>query len=102
MPQAAAWLFRVSATRMRKLAIDGKLPFVRVHGIHPQPTRAYPMDALAARWGEPDPDRLAHLVALSLPQITPEGATVWQLHTVRPTVVGEDDELKIIGVKSND
>ena len=93
-PRAGAWLWRISATRLRQVALDGALPYRTVRNIT-TPGRAYMFDACVARWGEPDPDRLSLLLAIDVLQGTGRGAAVFTIYTPRPVVLDADGELAI-------
>ena len=95
LPHAAAWLFGISETRCRKLALDGKIPWRTVRGSGRRPTRGYLFDALVARWGEPDAERLALLVETTSYQMTSEGAALWHVLSAAPYVEDSTGELAV-------
>ena len=77
----------------RRLALDGKLPFRVVRtGWGAKKCRAYSFDACVARWGDPDPDRLAMLEpgAQRVNQVDSRGGTAWKLYAPLPTIEAED------------
>ena len=87
LPSAAAWLWRISDARLRRLAIDGALPYRRVARWGAgRPARAYLFEACVARWGEPDPDKLAGLVRIEINQLSSAGPALWELLALRPLV----------------
>ena len=93
-PVAASWIWKISDARLRRLAIDGKLPYRTLRGWG-KPTRVYFFDACVSRWGAPDEDRLSLLMTLTSYQIRSHGATIWEILTVRPHVLDNNDELAI-------
>ena len=90
-PEAATYLWKISDARLRRLALDKKLPHVTVKGWGRKPCRAYSFDACAERWGEPDPDRLCLLATFHILQVTGAGGAVWELYVPRPTVLVDGD-----------
>ena len=92
-PAAASWLWRISDSRLRRLALDGNLPYRIVTGWGRKPSRAYSFDACARRWGQPDPDRLCLLMTIELLQITGAGAATWELLVTRPVVLDQAGDL---------
>ena len=92
-PAAAAYLFGVSDTRLRRLALDGRIPYLIVRTTGRKPTRAYSFAACVERWGDPDPDRLTLLLRLSLTQLSDGGAATFDLITTRPWVENADGGL---------
>ena len=94
-PAAAAFLWGRSEARMRRLRLDGALPTRRVEGWGGKPFLAYSYEACCARWGEPDPDRLAALLNVQVLQITSAGSAVWEVIAPRPVVVDENGELAV-------
>ena len=53
-PEAAAYLFGVADAWLRRLALDGRLPFLTVKTSGRKPSRAYSFAACVERWGDPD------------------------------------------------
>lgn len=94
-PEAAAYLWRISDARLRRLALDGKLAHATIKGWGRKPCRCFAFDACVERWGSPDPDRLSLLLCLSLLQVTSEGAAVWELYVPRPRIAVGDDDLAV-------
>ena len=92
-PAAASYLWRISDSRLRRLALDGKLPYRIVTGWGRKPSRAYSFDACVKRWGQPDPDRLCLLLKIELVQITGDGGTIWELLVTRPVVLDQAGDL---------
>ena len=92
-PAAASYLWRISDSRLRRLALDGNLPFRIVTGWGRKPSRAYSYDACVERWGAPDPDRLSLLLKIELVQITGDGAATWELLVTRPVVLDQAGDL---------
>ena len=90
-PHAAAYVFRVSDARLRRLALDGKLRTRTLSGSGWKPTRVYSFDDCAKRWLL-DLDRLGLLVKLELTQIG-DGAATWQVYMARPAIVDRDGDL---------
>ena len=89
MPSAAAWCWRITADRMRRLALDGRLEFRVVRGVVPQASRAYTFDALVARWGDPDPDRFSMLHCFEVLHLTgpdPNVGVMYEIHAMTPSV----------------
>ena len=78
---------------MRRLALDGKLPYRTVRGLGPKPCRAYEWDACCSRWGEPDPDRVVLLLTITAYQMSSKGAAVFEILTPRPVVLDDDGRL---------
>ena len=93
-PEAAAYIWRISDARLRRLALDGKLKHVSVTGWG-KASRAYSFEACRERWGEPDADRLCLLSRFDLFQVTGEGGAVWELYVKRPAVVDSDGKLAV-------
>ena len=93
-PVAASWIWQISDARLRRLAIDGKLPHRTLRGWG-KPTRVYFFDACVERWGAPDDERLSMLMTVTAYQIRSPGATLWEIMTVRPTVLDDDGDLAI-------
>ena len=78
---------------MRKLASQGALPFRVVRGgWGGKPSRGFDFAACVARWGDPDPDRLAMLEpgAQRVNQVDSRGGTAWKLYAPLPTIEAED------------
>ena len=94
-PSAAAWLWPVSDARLRRLALDGDLPFVTIRGWGRKPSRAYSFAHCVGRWGDPPADRLALLLRLQLTQITGSGGRTWEVMVIRPSVLTGDGELAV-------
>ena len=91
-PAAASYVFGVSDARLRRLALDGALPFRTLAGTGWQPCRVFRFEDCAARW-EPDLDRLGLLLKVSLLQLGRGGAMRWEVYMPRPHVVDGDGEL---------
>ena len=94
-PHAASWLWRRSDARLRRLALDSKLPHRTLKGWGRKPSRVFSFDACVERWGEPDPDRLCLLLTVTMFQVTSKGSATWELITARPHVVGDDGVLAV-------
>ena len=94
VPSAAAWLFRRSDARLRRLALDGELPTRTVKWAS-KPARAYLYTSLVERWGKPHPDRLGALLRLESFQVTSEGGAVWEILVLRPVVLDDAGDLAI-------
>ena len=92
-PAAASYLWRISDARLRRLALDGALPFRTVKGWGRKACRVYDFEACRARWGEPDPDALDLLLRLELIQIANRGGVRFELFTPRPVVVDHNGDL---------
>ena len=93
-PIAASWIWKISDARLRRLAIDGKLPHRTLRGWG-KPARVYFFDACVSRWGAPDDERLSMLMKLTSYQMRTPGATIWEILTVRPKVLDDDGDLAI-------
>ena len=94
-PVAASWIWKISDARLRRLAIDGKLPYRTLRHWGGKPTRVYFFDACVSRWGAPDDERLSMLMTLTAYQVRSVGATIWEILTVLPTVIDDDGDLAI-------
>ena len=93
-PAAASRLWQISDARMRRLAIDGKLPFRIVTNIGPKPTRCYDYDSLVERWGyPPDPDRMVNCQRLTAYNIGEKRGTIWTILTLRAHVYDQEGKL---------
>ena len=92
-PAAAAFLWQISDARLRRLALDGAMPYRRIRGWGRKGSRAYLFDACCDRWGSPDPDRLALLQTVSLLQVSGKGGVIWELTTPMPVVLDQDGDL---------
>ena len=92
-PAAASYLWRISDSRLRRLALDGKLPYRIVTGWGRKPSRAYDYASCCKRWGQPDPDRLCLLMTIELLQITGDGAAAWELLVPRPVITDQAGDL---------
>ena len=91
-PRAAAWLWGKPESWMRRLALDGKLPFRRVKLPGRSRWRAYSVDALIERWGKPDPDKLGKLIQIEIGYWTDKDGAIWRLYMPRPSIETEDGE----------
>ena len=80
---------------MRRLAIDGKLPFRIVTNLGPKPTRCYDYEALVARWGDPpDPDRMVNCHRLTAYNIgDKDHGTIWTILALRVHVYDQAGNL---------
>ena len=91
-PKIAVWLWKRPDSWLRRLALDGKLPY---RWIRPSwgggPVRGYSFDACCARWGAPDPDRLSLVESQVIDsyQIDSRGAVRWQILTAQPGVLDD-------------
>ena len=94
-PRAAAYLWRRTEARMRRLRLDGKLQTRRVEGWGSKPFLAYSFESCRARWGEPDANRLALLLKVEVLQIAGDGGAVWELIAPRPIVVDDAGNLAV-------
>ena len=95
-PVAASWIWKISDARLRRLAIDGKLPYRTLVNWGGKPSRVYFFDACVSRWGAPDGDRLSMLLGMTAYQVRgSEGATIWEILTVVPSVLDHDGDLAI-------
>ena len=92
-PSAAAYLWRISDARLRRLALDGKLPYRTLRNWGGKPSRAYDFDTCRERWGEPDADRLDLLLRLTSYQLGREDAVIWEILAPRPVVLDESGDL---------
>ena len=90
LPNAAAWVFGVSEARMRRLALDGVLPYRTVRGIG-RPCRGYLLDALHERW-EADPDRLGMLHIFDTLHVRSRGAVNCEIYAAPPRVDYHEDD----------
>ena len=94
-PNVASRLFGISDARLRRLALDGKLPYRIAHGLGGRPCRAYPWAWLVERYGAPDPDTVRLLtVAIECLQIG-EGVAVWELLIAHPSIRTVDGGLAV-------
>ena len=80
---------------MRRLALDGVLPFRTLHGWGRKASRAYLFDACRDRWGEPDADRLGMLLSIPTLQVTSAGSVIWEVMVTRPVVQDGDGEMAV-------
>ena len=93
-PHAAAYVFRISDARLRRLALDGRLRTRTLAGSGWKPCRVYDVDELSSRW-EADTDRLRLLLKVEIFQVLRTGGAVWQVYMPRPAVVDGDGELAV-------
>lgn len=82
-PAAAAYLWRISEARMRRLRLDGELR-TRTVRWGSKPFHAYEFESLRERWGEPDADRLD--LSLTVKWTDATAAVTWELIAVLPRV----------------
>ena len=78
------------------MALAGKLPFVRAKLPGRARWRAYSVDALLERLGQPpDPDRLAALLRVDLLQLARGSGAHWVLFMPRPSIETEDGDMAV-------
>ena len=94
-PAAAAYAFGVADATLRQLAIRGKIEHWTIKATGWKTSRAFSYESLVARWGEPDPVRLALLTEIELLQATSQGATIWQLLIPTPQIEDDNGDLAV-------